>query len=186
MKLLFKNLQELIREALREDGDSFWGTEQELDRSVSAMDPDTVADHDYVDSDTGEVVLSRGELARKCRFHPQYLLDRQEKAKERQARLDAEEAQWELEDAEYEREEEEHKRQARIDLDAAVAKFAESCKDYMIDNPDVDPSDIVSDIAESFFFQNPDWVSWAGLLGMSRRSIKSYVADMAYEAMMRN
>ncbi len=190
MKTSIRQLKRLISEALRDEGNVVWGTEEELDQAISHMDPDTVSEKDYTDSDTGEIHLLKGRAARTSRLHPQYAKDVEAKNAAREAALNAEEEQWEREDAEWQAELdaklEKDREQARADFESAVKNFAESAKGYSADltNDDVTAADVAPDMAENFFYQYPDWKRWARFLDMDRTDMKSYVADMAYEAMI--
>lgn len=65
-------------------------------------------------------------------------------------------------------------------LDSAITSFVSNLERY---DGDLTVSDVVSDIAETFFSINPDWRSWSIELGMSRSEIKSMVVDRAYEVL---
>lgn len=78
MKTTIKKLKSLIRETLQDDGRTVSGTEEEIDQSISHLDPDKIVDRDYMNSETGEIYLSKGEVARRSFLHPQNLKDREE------------------------------------------------------------------------------------------------------------
>lgn len=177
MKTTVRRIKLLIREALREENGVIWGTREELDRSISSMDPETVADSDYVDVETGEVYLEKGQLARISMLHPKHAEDRAAFSS-LQNQLDdqedaAEEAELDQSDA---------VQNARGEFEAAIAEFASSVDDVASAHPDEDLEGLMSDIADGFFVQNPRWRAWATLLNMSRDDMKTYVAEMAYEA----
>jgi hypothetical protein len=177
VKTTIHNLKKIIQEVIE-------GTEEELDQKISHMDPDTIADDDYMDIETGEILLSKGEAARKSRLHPQYDIDAAAAQAERYRLDDLEREEWEKEDAGYEVEQERKTQVARQEFDAAVANFAESSKSYLADNPDSDADGIAMDLASSFFDTYPQWRNWSTLLQMSKRDMQEYIASLAYEAMI--
>lgn len=174
MKTSIRQLKMMINEALHDKDGVTWGTYEDLDRAISHMDPDTVAEKDYVDSDTGEIYLEKGQQAKKSRLHPDWV---------RTSKLRSWEAEGPDEDDDDEAIEFDPRETAQREFDAAVKSFAESCKDYDAKD-EYEVEQIVPDLAESFFVQNPLWRSWCRWLDMNRADMKSYVADMAHEAMI--
>ena len=170
-------LKRLIKEVI-------YQTETDLEETIAAMGPDDIAIDDYVDSDTGEIVLEKGKLARSCPMHPQYTIDRQEKQAARDAELIAMHDEWDKDDAEYEAEEERIKAGRIAEYEAAVKEFAEGAADFVSGNPDVDPSDVATDMAENFFHVNVSWMTWARTLGISKAEMKSAVSEACYEVMI--
>lgn len=194
MKITIRKLKSLISEALQQKDGAYWGTYEELDRSISAMDPDTVADRDYIDIDTGEIYLDKGQQARMSFLHPKHAEDHAAYRKIQKdlddaeyeaemAQLDAEEAQWAQEDAAEESRREAEINAARTEFEQAVQTFAQGALDYAGSEHEFDQ--IAMDMAENFFHTNPQWKIWSRLLGMSRDDMKSYVAEMAYEASLK-
>lgn len=81
MKITFKQLKQIIKEEVNryrlvevsETDDTVEGTRDELDRRISSMDPETISDKMYVDSETGEIYLDVGQRACTSYLHPQYV-----------------------------------------------------------------------------------------------------------------
>jgi len=77
---------------------------------------------------------------------------------------------------------------ARKQYEKAVKTFADNSMDFKRDreydlgDEEFVPSDYASDMADGFFFEYPQWKQWASKLGLSRRSVKEYVADMIASA----
>lgn len=173
MQTTLGKLRALLREAIREDGTVMWGSKKDLDHSISAMDPKTLATHDYVDEDTGEIYLEKGQPAEKSVLHPDHV---------------APVNRWSLPDESDEVEEEvddfDQRDSARREFEDAIKEFAANSASYTMDNSDVDPMDVASDMAESFFHQFPQWKMWAQVLSMTRQDIKSAASEAAYEVMI--
>lgn len=179
MKTTIRNIKRLIQEALHEKDGAMWGTREELDQSISHMDPNSVADKDYVDIDTGEIYLEKGETAGTSMLHPQHDEDVAAYSN----------LQQQLDDEEYADEEDELDQSdvvqnVRAEFDAAVAEFAASATDVTSTYPDEDPAGLMHDLADGFFVQYPRWRTWASLMNMSKQDMQSYVAEMAYEAVV--
>lgn len=177
MKITVGHIKRLIKEALELQPD-------ELEETIAAMGPDDVAADDYVDSDTGEIVLEKGNLARSSLLHPQNIIDRQEKQRARDAELIAMHDQWDKDDAEYEAEEERIKAGRIAEYEAALKEFAAGAADFVNDNPEVDPSGVATDMAENFFHVYVSWMTWARTLGISKEEMKGAVASECYEVMI--
>lgn len=188
MKIKVSNLRRLVREAIREDADVIWGTKEELDQSISHMDASSVAEKDYVDSDTGEIYLEKGNVASTSSLHPEYAPVRRP-ARRGKSNVTADDDAWEKEDEDWydvrDNADELDRQKSQEEFDAAVKLFADGAKDYSSDltSDEMTPADIAPDMAENFFFNNPTWKHWANQLDMTRADMKSLVADMVYEAM---
>src|ERR1044072_4307307 len=160
MKITVRQLKRLITETLDEESGVVFGTRDELDRSISAMDPDTIADKDYVDQDTGEVYLELGKPAVSSVFHPAYV----KKPKK-------------LHRGAYTPEE---------DLIKAIADFAENWTDFGLESPDIEPEAGAADSPESFFAMHPEWARGADDLGISLEELKAMIVDAVYAAMTKH
>jgi hypothetical protein len=186
MKTSLGNLRRLIREVIIKEAsdDVVYKPELELEELIGAMAPDDISPVDYVDVDTGEIYLEKGKPARTSKFHPQHGEDRATLRAAKQAKLDADEAEWAKRDAEFEAEEERIKAGYVAAYEAAVKEFAAGATDSVRDNPDVDPSDIATDMADNFFYNYISWKTWARVLGISKEEMKSAVSEACYEAMI--
>lgn len=178
MRVTVKKLKQLISEGLDEFG-TFWGDDEELHHAIAVMRPDDVAEHDYINVDTGEVVLDKGKAARTSSLHPQFEKDWQAKRDAKRKQEDEEEARLDAEDAEYER------RAKAQDYDIEAA-FMDAVKEYAAGWADYDaggePEDVAPDAAENFMQTHP-WQRFANLNKMSKADIKDLVADYVYEAL---
>lgn len=81
-------------------------------------------------------------------------------------------------------------RTAEKKFQAAVAKFAKNWRGFMLDMPDVLPEDAAPDVAESFFFDYPEWKEWAAAMSdynypMSKTTMKEIIADRVYDEMLK-
>lgn len=125
--------------------------------AISKLPADAKAKQDYIDDDTGEIVLERGQRADTCRLHPAYKPPR----KWYEPAPDAEDD----EDAGYAAAERAYATASRT----YAAQFAGE-----LDDPDSQ----APDAAEGFFSEYPKWREWARILRLSRRDIKSAVAEL--------
>lgn len=156
----------------------------DLEATIAAMDPDSMAGDDYIDSDTGEIYLEKDRHARTSQLHPEYVQDRSKKmASDEAARL-ADEEQWATEDVAYEAEQDRLREEAQEAFEASIRDFASNWSSFTKESPDTDPQDAASDAAEGFFYDYPEWRKWAKLLGMDQSSVKGSVVDHVYEAMI--
>lgn len=172
MKISVKMLRNLIKEA----SNDMYASEDELDAAISKMKPDEVAFKDYVDNETGEILLGRGTKARTSRLHPQNAIDWKAKYVEQDRDYDEIDGFWERD----------RRAEAQASLDLAVKEFAKNWTDFGSETPDVEPQDAASDAADGFFHEYPEWKQWMRQLNLTREDIKSYVQDMTYEAMTGN
>src|SRR5574342_1118518 len=106
---LMKELKQLIKETF----EMIEKPEAELRRIISAMDPDEIANFDYVDEDTGEVFLQKGEKASQSYLHPAH------KSEEQKPKFQYDDA--DLDDAE---EDGNLQKISQDAFDAAVKEFA--------------------------------------------------------------
>jgi hypothetical protein len=162
-----------IREAIE-------APEPELRRIIAAMDPDQVSDEDYIDSETGEVYLEKGDFARTSELHLQRKVDREEK---RHARHTA----WAAEEASEEDEWETRRTQEHDDAEAAYDDAIKVFVSYWSREDLGDQDDlqgVATDGADTFFYTFPEWRQWAKKLGMSRDDMRSHLADLIYEKLL--
>lgn len=182
-KLDIEKLKLLVKEAF----DNFHMSEDKLRSKISSMDADEISTLNFVNSETGEIVLSKGEKARTSEFHPQYDLDFDDGIKQANSSWEAEKAKWYAEDEERaanaESARELTQKKASIAYKNAVKKYADNWSNFAQENPDVDAEDACADAADGFFYDNPNWMHWSKILILSRSEIKSYVVDMVYNAM---
>lgn len=159
------SLKILIKEIL---DNSYIASEEELKSIISKMEPDWAAEYDYVDDDTGEIVLEKGVQARFSHLHPQYEIDKQIKQQEKQIA--------------YNQEFDNDQNIMEQQLDTSIVTFVES-----IDVEDLrqfeDIESAVTDIAENYFWQYPGWKTWAADCVPPRKKsdIKMQIAEMIYE-----
>jgi hypothetical protein len=170
MKTTNNLLKLLIKEMIREETGIVWGTYDELNRSISAMDGDSIADKDYIDEETGEIYLDKGKMAKSSSLHPQYEVN----AKINMQQDD----QWgEEEDLIHE---EDYRSKIQSEFDEAVREFVLETSD---NEEMVDPAGMAFDIAEGFFHKYSNWRVWASVLELTKADIHSAVAEAVYEAM---
>jgi hypothetical protein len=178
----------MVRQLIRE-ADFVEKPTAELERIIAAMQPDEESQEDYVDIDTGEIVLEKGKKARTSPFHPQYTIDHQEHRKADAAAWVAQKAQWAKEDEEWEAEKERSRNEAQVAFDAAIREYAGNWTDWRQsmgheEDYGTDEQSVAMDAAAGFFHQFPEWKRWAVELGMKKEDIQSAVADFVYEAII--
>lgn len=150
---------------------------------IASMPPDQIADDDYVDAETGEVVLAAGKPAGSSQLHPQYQLDRSEK-------LSMHGGADLLSDDDFEEDDDggASEKLARVEFESAVAEYASgfegSSSDFIVDDEEQDLQGVSTDSAENFFHVYPQWKDWARALDMSKEEMRSFVAESVYEALM--
>ena len=172
------SLKKLIKEALEAPA-------SEIAQVISSMSADDLAAKDYVDSETGEVVLGKGEKARTSSLHPQHKIDRKEAQSQRHARYLKDEEDWAKEDEEWELTKQKVKNDADAEYTAAVREFAANWTEFKQEHEsDEDLESNASDAANGFFHDYPEWKHWAAQLRLSKNDIKSAVSEFVYEAMM--
>jgi hypothetical protein len=180
VKLRLGTLKRLLREAYIEKPMS------ELEKTIAAMGPDDVAVDDYVDTETGEIYLEKGQKARTSSMHPQYVKDHQEKRKAQQAAWAEEDARDAKEDEEWEASQHAERASAEAAWTAALSEYAGNWTDFEkeMGGEDVDLQSAAMDAAGGFFHYYPQWKQWAAKLDMKKEDIQSAVADFVYEAML--
>ncbi len=166
-ELNYDAIEEAIHEeALSEGlGDDVMLPRRELLDLIATMDPEEVAGGEYVDEDTGEVLLARGQKAGSSYVHPDY-----KHVKRPAGNMDG--PTWHDEyDAELSLEDE-----YQDAIEAYAADFAGESHD--------DPKGMAADAAEGFFTLNPKWKTWSNTLGLSKADMKSAVTDLIYSQLM--
>lgn len=180
-----KQLKSLINESIEM-------SEDELRKTISAMHADDVAIDDYVDIDTGEIVLEKDRPIRSSSMHPEY-------AKARKAEEDAEKERFARQEAEYraelEQEEQEYNdararsyEESSTALEAAIREYSSYWVDakrdmtYDYDGLPTDLADVSTDAADGFFLQFPEWKKWAKDIDMTKDELRLYIAECIYEA----
>lgn len=161
-KITVGALRRIIRETVASEM-----VQQPLDqlrKTISAMSPNDVATTEYVDTDSGEIYLSKGDLARDSVLHPQHAADREELARQRKK--------WAEEDSKPQEE--------RLRRD--VQKFASNWSKFTEESDDIPPEDAAHDAALIFFTYFPQWKD--GSEDMTYDEILSWVIDEVYEAMI--
>jgi len=137
----------------------------ELKSKIADMNPDELLNDDWVDTETGEVVLLKGKPAKSSMLHPQHSTT----IKRQKFGVD-EKGEEETDSTEVE-----HK------LSNAIDEFVADWQDEKADES------IAMDAAEGFFYSYyPQWKQWARVLGMNKRDIKMMVAEAIYEIMNHN
>jgi len=179
-----KRLRRLISEVLREEDTAVWGSHEELDRSISSMDANTIARKDYIDEETGEVYLSAGDAAGSSILHPQHQKEIERKRQDSSDEWDRERAEWAREDEEYELEKQRAFDEASSAYVEALSDYAGNWTHFTSEMPGVEPEDAAPDAADGFFHEYPEWRSWARALDLSKEDIRSAVVDHVHEAML--
>lgn len=169
----------------------FDDTEDNLRKVISDMKPDQLATDDYVDVNSGEVVLGAGEPARKSPLHPQYTSDRNERETARKAKRDAELAILDKEDEEYEEEKLTTAQKNRHDFNSELNKFLVGFEGWALDNQNNTSDDVhdlasgaAHDIAQDFLRSYPIAMHVARDEGMTKQNMLSMIAELIYEKMI--
>ena len=179
MKISIRNLKNLLKEMIEKPL-------VELEPLIASMDPDDVADDDYVSSDTGEFHLEKGKKARTSPLHPEYKQDKAAKKAERDAEYARQQTEWDAEDEEYEASKAAANTQLQASYEDAIREYAGNWVNFRREFEDAfeagEGETVAADAAEGFFANFPDWKQWAYGLRMSKEEMKSSVADFIYEA----
>lgn len=188
MKITLNKLKQVVveeiqrlNEATEEDPDKFtiYGTREELDKRISSMDPFTVAEDDYVDSDTGEVYLARGEPAMSSSLHPQH----QDQSGSRGMNSWSEDDQMDFDAENAEAAITYDSVNAHDDLVALINDFADG--HHGLDKElNVAPEHAAPEHADSFFLLRPEWRELAMQANLSKRAVREIVIDSVYNALM--
>ena len=157
-----------IEEAIHEEtlfeglGDDVYLPRRELLDLIAAMEPEEIAGGEYVDDDTGEVLLVRGQKAGSSYAHPDY-----KHVKRPVGHMDG--PTWHDDELSVEDEYQDA-------IEAYAADFAGESYD--------DAEGIAADAAEGFFALNPKWKTWSSTLGLTKADIKSAVAELIHSQLM--
>lgn len=163
-KLNYDAIEEAIHDEALSEGlsDDVMLPRRELLDLIAAMDPNEIAGGEYVDEDTGEVLLARGQKAGSSYVHPDY-----EHVKRPVGHMDG--PTWYDDELSVEDEYQDA-------IEAYAADFAGESHD--------DPEGMAADAAEGFFSLNPEWKTWSSTLGISKADMKSAVTDLIYSQLM--
>lgn len=169
-------------------------SEDEAREFIIARDGDSIAKHDIVDEDTGEVYIEEGQPYNTSPWNPDHRVNKRRAEKDKQYGVRAGVPQYcdgcdRLEkDCVCGQEPEEEwmtREEAQEAYFKAVREFAAGGEDFMADNPGLEPNESYAlDMAENFFYMYPDWMKWAEALGEKKSWMKSYIADMIWERMV--
>lgn len=154
--------EEALFEGLRDD---VMLPRRELLDLIAAMDPEEIASGEYVDEDTGEVLLARGQKAGSSYVHPDY------KHVKRPSRYMDDEPDYEGV---------EPTGNVQNQYQTAIEMFAADFEGEKFD----DPEGAAMDAADSFFVLNPEWKMWGPALGLTKADMKSQVAELIYSNLM--
>jgi len=145
-------------------------TEEEIDKRISSMDADTIVDKDYIDSHTGEVYLEIGDRAGDSQFHPSYV----PKTYRGESPVDVS-----FDDDDFpDYEEEDH--ESNLVYDTFVSQVDKFVADLDLSEHGAGPEDTAPEYARVFLHMHPEWND-NKKLGMSRRQIIDYIANLAFE-----
>lgn len=163
-ELNYDAIEEAIHEEAISEGlnDDVYLPRRELLDLIASMDPEEIAAGEYIDEDTGEVLLAAGQKAGSSYVHPDYVhVKRPGGHVDEPMPYDDE---LSLED-EY-----------QDAIEAYAADFSGESRD--------DPEGMADDAAEGFFALNPEWKTWSTALGLTKSEMKSAVTDLIYTQMM--
>jgi hypothetical protein len=133
-------------------------------------DPHDVAEFDYVDVDTGEVYVEKGQTFGDSNLHPWKKFDKLLVKSPQLGVNNNDEIPLKLV-GKY-GDSFEH---VELDYRKAIDEFAAN---YGSDFPsDIDVTDSAWDIADNFFFEYPDWKMWSEVLMISKEEMKSAAAE---------
>jgi len=188
MKIKLSELRKIIKEVASASTGMIEQPLEQLRQTISAMSPGDVATTEYVDSDSGEIYLSKGDLARDSALHPQYAEDRAELSRYRKKWSD-ELASDTAEDIDYDETEDEDEQLGTASLyeefQETVREFASNWSEYAEESPeDLAPEHAAHDAALGFFSDYPDWRKWADAVGMTKSEMHAAVQDSVYAAML--
>lgn len=121
---------------------------------IKNLDPKKKSMHNYVDSSTGKLLWAEGEPYSRIRLKK---APKQKAKKEKSLSFE----------------------KAYDELDNAVEEFLENLdvSDFRSEDNSVDES-YIFDLADGFFWSNPEWEKWSIVLDMSKQDMQLYVAEM--------
>lgn len=130
----------------------------------------------YVDSDTGEVYLEKGQRADSSSLHPQHRATKDHWWK---SQIDSEED-YDYEDDEVTTSDTVH---AHDELMNLISKFADDHAG-LSSELNVAPEDAAADLADNFFHLNPRWETLARAANLRKWNVKDMVKNSVYAAMV--
>lgn len=133
----------------------------EVVRMIAAMDPNETSSKDYIDNDSGEVLLAFGQKAGSSHYHPAYKNVRKPS--------------WYMDDHDHD-DEDDVQSQYQDAIEAYASDFAGESYE--------DPEGTAPDAAEGFFTLHPEWKTWSIELGISRADMKSQIAELIHASLM--
>ena len=131
--------EEVLREGLSDD---VYLPREEVIALIAEMDPEEVVGAEYIDEDSGEVLLAPGQKAGSSYVHPDY----------KRVKSPSKIPSWYAEE-EDEEEEEDLQGQYQKAIKMYAANFAGESYD--------DPEGMAPDAAEGFFDLHPAWKTWS-------------------------
>lgn len=152
--------EEVLREGLSDD---VYLPREEVIALIAEMDPEEVAGAEYIDEDSGEVLLAPGQKAGSSYVHPDY----------KRVKSPSKIPSWY---AEEEDEEEDLQGQYQEAIEMYAADFAGESYD--------DPEGMAPDAAEGFFALHPEWKTWSVELGISKADMRSQIAELIHASLM--
>ena len=166
-ELNYDAIEEAIHEeALREGlNDDVYLPREEVVALIAAMDPEEVAGGEYIDEDSGEVLLAPGQKAGSSYVHPSF-----KKVKRPSRYMDDEPDYEDVEPTGN------VQNQYQTAIEMYAADFAGESYD--------DPEGAAVDAAEGFFVTNPEWKMWSKALGLSKADMKSHLAELIHANLM--
>lgn len=154
--------EEVLREGLSDD---VYLPREEVIALIAEMDPEEVAGAEYIDEDSGEVLLAPGQKAGSSYVHPDY------KHVKRPSRYMDDEPDYEGV---------EPTGNVQNQYQTAIEMFAADFEGEKFDNPE----GAAMDAAEGFFVLNPEWKMWGPALGLTKSDMKSHVAELIHSNLM--
>jgi len=157
---------------------------------ISSQSGDTSSPSDIIDSETGEIYLTAGELYGSSDLHPDADIRYADLQAKSAAAEEEEEKQWTDETDKWDSEKPGYLEFAEREYLLAVHDFASEFSSW---SSDIDPSekldaaqDVAPDAALSFFYRYPEWTVWARQLHLSKKDIQSAVAEAIHEVIITN
>lgn len=153
MKITIGQLKRVIKEAVRKEGGMM--SRSDIADTISSAEPGEVALEDFLDDETGEIVIEKGQTF-----------------------LDSSDQELDVpfdDDLNDDFGGEDFSGSAAPELDAKIASFIDGLSGYVGDEVD---STSAFDLADSFMARKSEWVHLARELGLSHEDVKMKVAEM--------
>lgn len=154
--------EELLREGLAED---VYLPRDEVTALIATMDPDTPSAAQYIDDDSGEILLAAGQKAGSSYVHPFF-----KKVKGLSRYMDDEPDYEDVASADN----------VQNQYQAAIDSYAADFEGEAFE----DTAGMATDAAEGFFALNPKWKLWAQALGITKADMKSNIAELIAAALV--